>query len=651
MVRSLRKHYALLIGGLALAVLAALFTYWMEKVDQQREVYVRVDAQLDKMADRLTNARSEIDSASVFVERAPLAVGKFDEFVSRLALTRAKSSRWLLIAAVNPSQMIEALKWAREELDDPNFNFQPNPKATATNLYVLRTAGPWDISMLGQDLSATPEVYQELITDQPDPGRITATQAGIFLTAAGPLPPNILWVYQKVAASAEAGQIALPLYVVRGFNIEKLKADAELDPAQQFTFSVKVGNRVQSMAGFTRSPTDTQPANVRTIVAEPFTFELGLTTPPAPGYPHFWILSFLIGLTGTGLVYSWKAGQRAIANADHLISTLRETRSVLDDTRDREATFFENSGTANCETDATTGHVIRVNKAMCELFGYSEEEFVGKTSPEITHPDDNEKTRLFLQDMRGNSIEARQFEKRYVKSDGSIFWALVRTKYFVGAYEDRARFLTTIIDISERKDMEASKNNLVRELAHRVRNTVQLTASMARQTAKSADSVDEYDFKFRRRLGALSAAQDVLFDAAWEGADLIFLAKRTLEPFASDNLRVKLVSLHLSTQHAQTLAIAFHELASNSIAFGSLSQGGIVDFIGEVIPATEHEEKQLHLTWLETGFSPRFKSPRQGFGHKMLFSALPGQFGGRAVEERTADSYTYECWLTLSPTA
>ncbi|MEO7567737.1 MAG: PAS domain S-box protein [Aestuariivirga sp.] len=634
-----------------MAVLAALFTYWMERVDQQRQAFVRADAQLDKIADRLTNARGEIDSASVFVERAPLALRNFDDFVSRLALTHAKSSRWLLIAAVDSGQTVEALKWVREELGDPKFNFQANPKAAPTNLYVLRTAGSWTVSMLGQDLSSTPEIYQELITNQTGPDRLSPMQAGVFLTMSGPLPTDILWVYQRATSGAELGQNAPPLYVVRGFNIAKLKVDAALDPAQQFNFSVKVGNRVQSMAGFTRTSSDTPPTNVRTVVAEPFTFELGLTSPPPPGYPHFWILSFLIGLTGTGLVFTWKAGQRAIHNADHLISTLRETRTVLDDTRDREATFFENSGTANCETDAATGNVIRVNKAMCDLFGYSPEEFVGKAVHEITYSEDSQKFQLIVEEMKANPSEARQFEKRYVKSDGSFFWALVQTKYFTGAYKDRARFLTTIIDITERKDMEASKNNLVKELAHRVRNTVQLTASMARQTAKSVANVEEYDFKFRRRLGALSAAQDVLFDASWEGADLIFLAKRTLEPFASQNLRVKLVSLHLSTQHAQTLAIAFHELASNSIAFGSLSQGGSVDFTGEVIPQTEDEEKQLHLTWLETGFNTRSRSPRQGFGHKMLFSALPGQFGGRAVEYRRANSYTYECWLTLSPTS
>ncbi len=650
MVRNIRKYYGLLLGGLALAVLAAAFTFWIELMDQQRQSRGMAAAQLDRMADRLTNARGEIDAASVFVERAPLALSKFDEFVSRLALSRAKSSRWLLIAAVDPAQNNQILPRIREALGDQSFEFQPDPKPATQNLYVLRSVGSWTEPLIGHDLSSSPEIYQELITDQIKTDRLGSIQAGVFIAKSGPLPHDILWVYQRVVAGLDAGQSVPPLYVVRGFNFEKLKEDSNVDPSQKFNFTLRVGDRVQSLAGLTRESGSFAEGIRRTVVAEPFTFDLYLTAPHSADYPRFWILSFLIGLTGTGLAFAWKSGQQAVANAADLRSTLRETRTILDDTREREATFFENTGTANCETDAGTGRLLRVNKAMCELFGYSAEELVKKTAHEITHPEDVQLTKTIAVDMKENSVQPHQFEKRYVKADGSIFWALVQSKYYVGAHAGGARFMTTIIDITDRKAMEVTKNNLVRELAHRVRNTVQLTASMARQTAKSVKNVNEYDTKFRQRLGALSAAQDVLFDASWDGADLIFIAKRTLEPFASARLRVNLVSLHLATQQAQTLAIALHELASNSIEFGALSHGGDVDFSGEIIAATDKEEKHLHLTWHETGFHPKARSRRQGFGHKMLFSALPGQFGGRAAESRTANSYTYECWLTLTAT-
>ena len=617
-------------------------------MDQKRRAYDVAGEQLDRMADRLTNARSEIDAASAFVEQTPVALRQFGDFVTRLSLSRAKQTNWLILAYVDANQSNQSLLRLKQNLGNPNFEFHPSSKDATENLFVVQSAGPWEKTLLGADLSTIPELSQEFIQRQlGNPGSL-AGQAGTFVTTSDFFPPKRVWVYQRVADQLYGDAKGPPLYVVRGFNMDKLQADADLDAAQRFTFSVKVRDREQKAISFTQNAGDTRlDLQTRTVRAEPFIFNIGLSNPPNHEFPRFWILTLLIGLTGTALAFAVKTGQIAVSKADSLVGTLIATRSALDDTRDREAAFFENSGTANCEAEAATGRIVRVNRAMCDMFGYTAEEFIGKTSSDLTHPDDLAKSLSFLQGAKDNMNQPMQIEKRYLRADGTDFWALVQTKVFVGSYAEGARFLTTILDISDRKAMEVTKNNLVKELAHRVRNTVQLTASMARQTAKSVKNVNEYDLKFRQRLGALSAAQDVLFDAAWDGADLTYLAKRTLAPFESDRLHVELVKLHLPTQHAQTFAIALHELASNSMAFGALGVGGSVNFTGEILPATETEPRRLHLTWLETGVHSKPRSGRRGFGYMMLFSALPGQFGGHASDSRKENTYTYECWLQL----
>lgn len=647
LVKALRNQYRLLVVGMVLTLLCAFLTFEIERMDQQREAYAVAGQQLDRMADRLTNARGELDAASAFIAQSPSSLRQFGDFVARLSLSRSKAANWLVIAYVDNNQGSQALRRLKQSLGNPNFDFHPDAKASEANLFVVQTAGTWENSILGSDLSATPDIAKELTSGQASDGPQLDVEAGTFVTKSALFPSGRIWVFQRVAMLQNSDQEVPPLYVVRAFNIVKLKSDANLDPGQHFKFSVKAKGVAREVEGFSQSGSDGQSLQSRTVVADPFLFDIGLSSPPSHSFPRFWILSLLIGLAVTALAHAWRTGQQAIIKADDLIGTLRETRTALDDTRDQEATFFENTGTANCETDANSGRILRVNKAMCDLFGYSAEEFVGKSFSEFTHPDDIGKTQSIMHEVKANPEQARQFEKRYVKANGSEFSALVQTKLFVGAYAERARFLTTIIDISERKAMEVTKNNLVKELAHRVRNTVQLTASMARQTAKSAKNVDEYDSKFRQRLGALSAAQDVLFDAAWDGADLSYLAKRTLAPFESERLHVGLVSLHLPTQHAHTFAIAVHELASNSIAFGALGAGGSVTFTGEILEAAENEPRRLHLTWHETGVQSKPRSRRQGFGHMMLFTALPGQFGGHAADSRSTNTYTYECWLTL----
>ncbi len=630
-----------------MSLLCAFLTFWIERLDQQRQAYAVAAEQLDKMADRLTNARGELDAASAFIAQSPTSLRQFGDFVTRLSLTRSKSANWLVIAYVDNSQSNQTLQRLKQSLGNPNFEFHPDAKSTEQNLFVVQTAGTWESSILGRDLSTTQDIATELNSGQTSDSLRSYADAGTFTTKSPLFPDGRVWVFQRVSMIPNADHEVPPLYVVRGFNINKLKSDANIDPGQDFIFSVKSAGRKMASDGFGQNASNGQDLQTRTVSAEPFLFDIGLSSPPNHNFPRFWILSLLVGLAVTAMAFAWRTGQQAVIKADSLVGTLRETRTALDDSRDREATFFENTGTANCETDAASGRVLRVNKAMCDLFGWSAEEFVGKSFAEFTHADDTDKTQSIMREIRENPDQARQFEKRYVKANGIEFWALVQTKLFVGAYAERARFLTTIIDISERKAMENTKNNLVKELAHRVRNTVQLTASMARQTAKSVKSVGEYDAKFRQRLGALSVAQDVLFDAAWDGADLSYLAKRTLAPFESERLHVGLVALHLPTQHAQTFAIALHELASNSIDFGSLGSGGSVTFTGEILEATENEARRLHLVWHETGIQSKPRTRRQGFGHMMLFTALPGQFGGHALDSRNGDKYTYECWLTL----
>ncbi len=647
MISAIRKNYRLLIVGITISLLLGLLIFWVEKLDQQRRAEVFADNQLDRIADRLTNARAEIDAASVFIGQAPTALRQFGDFVGRLSLTHAKLANWLVIASLDADKKDQALAQIRAALGDSKFEFLPSDGPATKLLYVVQTVGVWQTPLAGHQLAEIPDIGAELLPAQRPNGHESVVEAGVFVTKSALFPDKIAWVFQSINA-AQNDNIDLPqLFVVRGFNIERLKADASLDPRQKFTLTASVGGRTQELAGLLPSDDQSQVMERRTVIAEPFKFNIGLSPPPGPNFPRSWILAVLIGLAGTSLAFSWRIGQQALITADTLVGKLRETRNALDVTRDREATFFENSGTANCETDVKTGRIVRVNHAMCELFGYSAEELVGKTSAEITHPADLGLTMAVLNEVRENADWARQFEKRYVKSDGSEFWGLVQTKMFGSTNSENALYLNTIIDISERKAMEITKNNLVRELAHRVRNTMQLTASMARQTAKSVRNVDEYDLKFRQRLAALSAAQDVLFDAAWHGADLSFLAKRTLAPFESERLQVDIGSLHLPTQHAQTFAIALHELAANSMTFGALGSGGHTMFTSEILQATESEPTRLHLTWHETGIQSKSRSRRHGFGHMMLFKVLPEQFGGYAKDERILKTYTYQCWLNL----
>ena len=253
-------------------------------------------------------------------------------------------------------------------------------------------------------------------------------------------------------------------------------------------------------------------------------------------------------------------------------------------------------------------------------------------------------------DSSGQPCDHLQFEKRYRRKDGAPVWCLVNGRLVRDKSGKPAFYATVIIDISERKQSETTQTMLVAELAHRVRNIVQLTASLARQTANSARSVQEYDHLFHGRLAALKTAQDLLFDTGWKFALLAVLAERTLRPFIppkdDKTFVIDLPNLELPTQYAQTLAIALNELAVNSAKYGALANDGSVHLKGD-IETTGEGQRRLHLKWQEAGMTSVRKPRRRGFGMRMLEFAVPEQFRGFANLSWARSGFVYEAWLPL----
>jgi two-component system, NtrC family, sensor kinase len=84
------------------------------------------------------------------------------------------------------------------------------------------------------------------------------------------------------------------------------------------------------------------------------------------------------------------------------------------------------------------GRFIRVNRSLCEIFGYSEKELLSKSVKDISHPEDRDVTDAGRARIRAGEIESARFEKRYIRKDGRVVWvdlavALVRDVFGVRA--------------------------------------------------------------------------------------------------------------------------------------------------------------------------------------------------------------------------
>jgi len=101
-----------------------------------------------------------------------------------------------------------------------------------------------------------------------------------------------------------------------------------------------------------------------------------------------------------------------------------------------------------------TGRILRVNPKMSEITGYSEEELLGKTPSDLTHPDDRERDLEAFRRMAGGETPVYGREKRYLRKDGRIRWVSVNATPIRDEAGRLLRIASVILDITERKQAE-----------------------------------------------------------------------------------------------------------------------------------------------------------------------------------------------------
>ena len=111
------------------------------------------------------------------------------------------------------------------------------------------------------------------------------------------------------------------------------------------------------------------------------------------------------------------------------------------------------SGIAHVALD---GRFMRVNRRLCEILGYSEQELVGRSVKEISHPEDRDAADRQRERMRAGEVEAVRFEKRYLRKDGSVVWVNLTVALARNARGEPEHEISVIEDVTERKEREAA---------------------------------------------------------------------------------------------------------------------------------------------------------------------------------------------------
>ena len=101
------------------------------------------------------------------------------------------------------------------------------------------------------------------------------------------------------------------------------------------------------------------------------------------------------------------------------------------------------------------GRYVFVNLRFCQMLGYHQDELIGKTIREVTHPNDRKKSERAIEQLAGGT-ESLEFEKRFIRKDGSILWADVSESPMRDPTGKTQSVVAVAIDITERKEAEQS---------------------------------------------------------------------------------------------------------------------------------------------------------------------------------------------------
>jgi two-component sensor histidine kinase len=197
------------------------------------------------------------------------------------------------------------------------------------------------------------------------------------------------------------------------------------------------------------------------------------------------------------------------------------------------------------------------------------------------------------------------------------------------------------IDITSRKQADEQLKLVMHELVHRVKNVFAVVQGIMNQTARRSKDIAEFTKAFSDRLLALSRGHDQLINEQWRSTSLHDVVNAIIKPLIGDDLAGGLSRLlvagpnvKVDSNQVQNLALAFHELTTNSLKYGALSvETGSVDIRWHFDETPNG--LVVKLDWTETGGPPVTPPDRTGFGRLMLETLVPQGLSGSATLDFT----------------
>lgn len=204
----------------------------------------------------------------------------------------------------------------------------------------------------------------------------------------------------------------------------------------------------------------------------------------------------------------------------------------------------------------------------------------------------------------------------------------VKVSPILGVDGQVVSILSVSRDVTATKEFEEQQELLRHELSHRIKNILALVQAVANQTLRQGDDMASAKSAFMARLAALGQAQDLLIQKTHERTSLSAVAETAASQLPG-RIIVSGPHVALSSRSAIAIAMSLHELLTNAIKYGALSNDrGYVELSWRLDNAGD--EAALEMVWTEK-LGPPVKQPKgKGFGAKMIERVLTSYVNGAA---------------------
>lgn len=217
-------------------------------------------------------------------------------------------------------------------------------------------------------------------------------------------------------------------------------------------------------------------------------------------------------------------------------------------------------------------------------------------------------------------------------------------------YDESGRMtgaINMLVDISDRKQAEDTKQLLINELNHRVKNTLAIIQALAHQTMRRAQSPNDFVTSFSGRLEVMARTHTLLSQSTWKGAELSTLFRDELLMGGDADSRIiwSGPELLLAPQQALHVALIIHELATNARKYGALATADGKLSVDWSIKS--NGGRKLHLHWVEESSPTILKRASSGGFGTTFIQQIVSPDGGSAQMSYHAKGITWDINLGL----